>query len=60
MVNRIPPHDIDAEEWVLGALLIDGQSISSVCNSLKDGDFYSERNGFVYSVCLDLYKDENR
>jgi replicative DNA helicase len=56
MVDRIPPHDIDSEEALLGSLLIDSVAIRKVINELRPFDFYSERNRFIYESCLDLYK----
>lgn len=49
------PHNVEAEEAVLGSLLIDSQAISRVASFLKPEDFYVERNRLVYSVYLDLY-----
>ena len=45
------PHDIDAEEALLGSLLIGGQ-IDRV--GLKPDDFYSEQNRLVYKACRSL------
>jgi replicative DNA helicase len=53
---EIPPHDIDAEEAVIGSLLIDGTAIRLVRDTLKPEDFYSERNSLVYEACLSLYQ----
>ena len=48
--ERLPPHDIDAEESVIGSLLIDGDSISSVTSVLGPSDFYSEKNRWCYDA----------
>jgi len=50
--NQLPPHNIDAEENVIGALLIDGNLIHSL--SLEPSDFYSEQCAMWYSVCKTL------
>jgi len=52
MGEKLPPHNIDAEEAVIGALLIDGEAIHKL--SLVPGDFYSERNSFCYEACVSL------
>jgi replicative DNA helicase len=54
--DKLPPHDIDAEEAVIGSLLIDGSAIYKVTSLLQPSDFYSERNSLVYQACLSLYE----
>ena len=56
MVDKLPPHDIDAEEATLGSLLIDGQAINKIEYLLEPGDFYSERDGWIYQACSDIYR----
>ena len=57
--DRLQPHDIGAEESVIGSILIDGESIARVTSTLKPTDFYSQRNRKCYEACLALY-DTNR
>lgn len=40
---KLPPHDIDAEEAVIGSCLIDGQAFIQVAPMINAGDFYSEQ-----------------
>jgi replicative DNA helicase len=54
--DRLPPHDNDAEEAVIGSLLIDGSSIHKVAAVLQPADFYSERNSLIYGACFSLYE----
>ena len=54
--DKLPPHDVDAEEAVIGSLLIDGASIYKIANVLKDADFYREQNQWLYKACLSLYE----
>jgi replicative DNA helicase len=54
--ERLPPHDIDAEEAVNGSLLIDGRAVYEVAIFLQPGDFYSEQNRWIYQSCLSLYQ----
>ena len=57
MVDRLPPHDIDAEEAVIGSLLIDGKAIIQITSLLPDASyFYHERNQWLYEACLSLYQ----
>ncbi len=56
MGERIPPHDIGAEEAVLGSILIDGEAIFKVLPFLKPDDFYREKNRWVYEACISLFE----
>ncbi|MFC2055983.1 replicative DNA helicase [Chloroflexota bacterium] len=56
-MEKLPPHDIDAEEAVIGSLLIDGTSIYKITTLLQEPDyFYHERNQWLYRACLALYQ----
>jgi len=54
--EKLPPHDIEAEEAVIGSLLIDPEAILKVAVSLKAEDFFSETNRVIYQACLSLYQ----
>jgi replicative DNA helicase len=56
MVEKLPPHDIDAEEAALGSLLIDGTAIIKVEPIIQGLDFYSERNRWIFEASLGLYR----
>ena len=53
--EKLLPHDIEAEESVIGSLLIDGESILRVAPFLKEVDFYREKNRLCFQACLDLF-----
>jgi len=55
--ERLPPHDINAEEAVIGSLLIDGTAIYKIASLLNESShFYHEPNKWLYESCLSLYK----
>ncbi len=54
-VDKMMPHNTEAEESVLGALLIDPDAIFKVAAYLTPADFYIERNGWVYEAILALH-----
>ena len=57
MVNGIlPPHDIAAEEAVVGSLLVDPDAILKIAASLNPEDFFAETNQWVYQACFSLYQ----
>ncbi len=54
--EKLPPHDIDAEEAVIGSLLIDGTAIYKIASFLQPQDFHYEQNQWLYGACLSLYQ----
>ncbi|MFC1979375.1 replicative DNA helicase [Chloroflexota bacterium] len=54
--EKLPPHDVDAEEAVIGSLLIDGKAIYEVAILLQPEDFYNEQSRWIYQACLSLYE----
>ena len=52
---NLPPQDLDAEEAVLGAMMINEQAVLTVSEVIKDpGDFYREAHGTVFRAILAL------
>lgn len=49
--EKLPPHDPDAEEAVVGSLLIDGSAIDRVASLVRADDFYRERNRWCFEAC---------
>ena len=57
MVNeRLPPHDIEAEEAVIASLLVDSEAIYKVAAILQPDDFFREKNAWAYEACLALWE----
>lgn len=55
--DRLPPHSADAEQAVLGAIMIDKDAISNVLEILKTGRrFYSPVHKKVFNACIMLYE----
>jgi replicative DNA helicase len=50
------PHDADAEEAVIGSILIDGEAVAKVSSFLKSGDFYLAKSRWCYEACLSLFE----
>ena len=53
--EQLPPHDTDAEEAVIGSLLIDGEGINRISTTVTGDDFYRERNRWCYEACRALF-----
>jgi replicative DNA helicase len=54
--DKVVPHNVEAEEAVLGSLLIDPEAIFRVSPFLKPDDFYIVKNGWIYDVVLSLHE----
>jgi replicative DNA helicase len=50
------PHDLDAEEAVIGSLLIDGAAVYKIAGALQRADFFHEQCEMLYEACLSLYQ----
>ena len=54
--ERLLPHNIEAEEALIGSLLIDGECFARVAPVLQPGDFYRERNQVCYDAAMGLFQ----
>ncbi|HUG15019.1 MAG TPA: replicative DNA helicase [Thermomicrobiales bacterium] len=54
-VDRLPPHNLDAEQSVLGSLLIDRDAVIRIASYVKPSDFYRSANGIIYEAIINLY-----
>ena len=54
-LGKIPPHDIDAEQAVLGSMLTDKEAVNSAIEVLKEDAFYRNDNQAIYQAIINLY-----
>lgn len=54
--GRLPPQNIEAEQSVLGSLMLDKEGIFKVADILKSDDFYRGSHGNIYQAILELYE----
>jgi replicative DNA helicase len=54
--GKLPPHNVEAEEAVIGSLLIDPEAVIKTAIFLKPEAFYREKNQWLYDACLSLYE----
>ncbi|HUZ89409.1 MAG TPA: replicative DNA helicase [Candidatus Acidoferrales bacterium] len=55
--GRVPPHDLEAESSVLGAVLLDPAAITRVLESLNAEDFYRENHAEIYRAAIELFRE---
>jgi len=54
-MDRVPPQNIEAEQSVLGAMLIDKEAVALVAEKLLPEDFYREAHRVIFQAMLSLY-----
>lgn len=55
----VPPHDLEAERAVIGAMLVSEPALSIIAEKLKREDFYSETHRAIFDAAMALYlRDE--
>ena len=54
-IGRIPPHSIEAEQSVLGSMIVDKAAINMAIELIRPDDFYREANGEIYKAIIDLF-----
>ncbi|MEK9130435.1 MAG: replicative DNA helicase [Patescibacteria group bacterium] len=52
----LPPQNIEAEQSVLGSLLIDKDALTKIADILEPKDFYKEKHGMIFESMLELYE----
>ena len=57
VVRRVMPHDLVAEQSVIGAVLIDNGVMSDVCDVLVEEDFYDPACREIFRAIRELYRD---
>src|SRR5581483_4431295 len=53
--DRTPPQAVEAEQSVLGAMMLSKDAIADVIEVIKPGDFYRPAHQLIYDAVLDLY-----
>jgi len=54
-IGRIPPHDVDAEQAILGSMLTDKDAVIAALEVLKEDAFYREDNKLIFGAISNLY-----
>ena len=54
-LGKIPPHDIEAEQAILGSMLTDKDAVIAAIEVLKEDSFYREDNKLIFGAITNLY-----
>ena len=55
LLSRQPPHSLEAEQSVLGSVLIDSQCVTEIIGILKPEDFYLQQNREIYEAIYEMF-----
>lgn len=55
VLGKLPPHSLEAEQSVLGAMIVDKEAINTAVETIQPNDFYKEANKEIYETILELY-----
>ena len=55
VLGKLPPHSLEAEQSVLGAMIVDKEAINTAVEIIMPDDFYKEANKEIYETILELY-----
>ena len=56
LTNKLPPQNTEAEQCLLGCLMLDKDAIVKVVDSIKSEDFYSGKHQDIYQSMAELYE----
>jgi len=59
-IDKIPPQNVEIEEMVLGAILIEAAALPKVVDLLTPEIFYKETNGKIYNSIYELYSEGSK
>lgn len=54
-LHKVPPQNLDAEQSVLGGIMLDNQALNNALEILDADDFYSEAHRKIFSAIIELY-----
>ena len=54
-LGKVPPHDIEAEQAIIGSMLTDKDAVMSAMEKLTSEDFYREDNKLIFEAITNLY-----
>ncbi|MCL0042400.1 replicative DNA helicase [Thermodesulfovibrionales bacterium] len=55
-INRLPPQNIEAEQSVLGAIILDNEALPKAIETLSPDDFYKEAHRRLYKSIIALFE----
>ena len=57
LIKRVPPHSIEAEQSVVGAILMDRDAITVAAEIICGDDFYQKAYGVIFDSVVELFNE---
>lgn len=57
VIKRLPPHNVEAERAVIGAMMLNADAIMVCSELLKSDEFYQQQYGIIFDALVEMYKD---
>ena len=57
LIKRVMPHSIEAEQSVVGAMLMDKDAITTSSEIISGSDFYQSAYGVIFDAMVELYNE---
>jgi len=54
--TRVPPHNIEAEQSVIGGILLDNEVLPNVLEILRGGEFYRAAHRTIFAAVMQLFE----
>lgn len=56
--QKIPPHSLEAEQSLLGSMMLSEDAVDAALEEVKADDFYQSSHRFIFSALVDLYNNQ--
>lgn len=57
LIKKIPPHSVEAEQSVIGSMIMDKDAITMASEIIRSSDFYDQQHGILFDTMLELYNE---
>ena len=57
VIKRLPPHNVEAERAVIGAMMLNSDAIMICSEILTSGEFYQQQYGIIFDALVEMYRD---
>ncbi|HQE24585.1 MAG TPA: replicative DNA helicase [Candidatus Atribacteria bacterium] len=57
-IERVPPHDLEAEQAALGSMLLDKEALLRVLDILQPEDFYRNSHRIIFESIIELFEED--
>ena len=59
VIKRLPPHNVEAERAVIGAMMLNADAIMVCSELLTSDEFYQQQYGIIFDALVEMYKESS-